>query len=55
MSDYDDKCEAVRAALDELEPGGQLTVHEEHCILGFIGPTTCSCNPITWTCKEWNV
>lgn len=49
MLEYDDKDEAIRAALDELEPGGTLTVHEQYCVTGFMGPGMCSCNPKTWT------
>lgn len=44
-----EKDEAIRQALDDLEPGGTLTVHEVYCVTGFMGIGSCSCNPQTWT------
>lgn len=42
---YDDQRDATVAALDELEPGATLTVHEQHCT----GPERCRCQPQRWT------
>ena len=44
---YDDRDDAIRAALDELEPGATLRVHAEDC---WIGPDQiCTCQPQCWT------
>lgn len=39
--------EAIVAALDDMEEGDTLTVHELCCLLGMTG--TCSCDPEEWT------
>ncbi len=47
---YTDKRDAIVAALDELEPGATLTVHEEDCGLAYI--EMCTCFPEKWTYLE---
>lgn len=44
---YDHQDDAIRAALDELPPGGTLTVHQDDCRRPRTG--LCSCEPKTWT------
>lgn len=47
MSDpvYDTQQEAIVAALDDMEEGDTLIVHEQHCT----GPDSCCCKPQRWT------
>lgn len=47
MDTFDYRDDAIRAALDELEPGCTLTVHEQHCWFG--SDNVCTCTPQTWT------
>jgi hypothetical protein len=42
---YDTRDEAIVAALDELQPGGTLYVHQEWCTTGQV---RCTCTPHTW-------
>lgn len=42
---YEDKDTAILAALDEMEEGDTIHVHEAHCT----GPGSCCCTPQTWT------
>lgn len=46
--EYETLDEAIRAALDELDPGGTLTIHDEHCTSPD-GETGCSCVPMVIT------
>ena len=46
---FDTSGEAIVAALDELEPGGTLTVHGEGCAAGW---DVCTCTPETWHYPE---
>lgn len=43
--EYETRDEAIRAALDELEEGDTIKVHNAGCA----GPDDCDCNPQTWT------
>jgi hypothetical protein len=47
LGSYDDRDDAIRAALDDLAPGATLTVHEQHCWLAT--DQICTCTPQTWT------
>lgn len=44
---YATQSEAILAALDGMEEGDTLTVHEAHCTLAIIGE--CCCAPREWT------
>jgi hypothetical protein len=41
------KSEAILAALDEMQEGDTLIVHESHCLLSVT--ETCSCTTQEWT------
>jgi hypothetical protein len=43
---YETIDEAIAAALSELEPGGRLDIHEEHCESDD-GGDDCTCEPMT--------
>lgn len=43
---FDTRGEAIVTALDELQPGGTLVVHEKDCLLAWTD--VCSCQPETW-------
>lgn len=46
VSTHRDRDDAIRAALDDLQPGHTLTVHRPDCD----GPAdACTCNPEIWT------
>lgn len=45
---YETIDEAIAVALSELEPGGTLSVHEEHCEL-VDEETQCTCTPMVLT------
>lgn len=45
---YETIDEAIAVALSELEPGGTLSVHEEHCEL-VDEESQCTCTPMVLT------
>jgi hypothetical protein len=51
---YATQDEAIRAAIDSMESGDTLVVHEEDCRIAkrtlWFGLRRCTCNPKRWTC-----
>jgi hypothetical protein len=44
-TEYETLDEAIAAALGELDPGGRLDIHEEHCE-SEDGEDGCTCEPL---------
>lgn len=49
-STYKDRDDAIRAAIDRMQTGDVLTVHERHCKGLRSWWRRCTCTPEVWTC-----
>lgn len=47
MTHYDDKDDAIKAAITEVEWGSDVVIHEEHCWMGT-KVQICTCTPRKW-------